>query len=65
MRNIKTKKKLRIMAMMVVLFLPIAATAQGGLFQRGDEPTGYRGDSAHRLGADYSPCFWQVLAMPQ
>ena len=49
MRNIKTKKKLRIMAMMVVLFLPIAATAQGGLFQRGDEPTGYRGDGAASL----------------
>ena len=49
MRNIKTKKKHRIMAMAMALSLPIAASAQGGLFQRGDEPTGYRGDGAASL----------------
>ena len=39
MRNIKTKKKLKMLAMMMVLSVPMAATAQGGLFQRGEEPT--------------------------
>lgn len=49
MRNIKTKKKLRIMAMAVALSLPIAATAQGGLFQRGDEPARIRSGNGATL----------------
>ena len=39
MRNIKTKKKLKMLAMAMALSIPMAATAQGGLFQRGEEPT--------------------------
>lgn len=35
MRNNKTSKMLRILAMTVALFVPMVATAQGGLFQRG------------------------------
>ena len=35
MRNIKTKKKLKMLAMAMALSIPMAATAQGGLFQRG------------------------------
>ena len=35
MRNIKTKKKLKMLAMVMTLSIPMAATAQGGLFQRG------------------------------
>ena len=35
MRNIKTKKKL--LALVMVLSMPIIASAQGGLFQRGEE----------------------------
>ena len=38
MRNIKTKKKLKMLAMVMALSIPIVATAQGGLFQRGEEP---------------------------
>jgi hypothetical protein len=38
MRNIKTKKKLKMLAMAMALSIPMAATAQGGLFQRGEEP---------------------------
>ena len=38
MRNIKIKKKLKVLAMVMALSIPIAATAQGGLFQRGEEP---------------------------
>ncbi len=37
MRNIKTKKKLKMLAMMMALSIPIVTTAQGGLFQRGEE----------------------------
>ena len=37
MRNNKTSKMLRILAMTVALFVPMVATAQGGLFQRGEE----------------------------
>lgn len=40
MRNIKTKKKLQMLAMVMTLSIPMAATAQGGLFQRGEEPAG-------------------------
>ena len=36
MRNIKTSKKLSIMAMVMALSIPIAASAQGGLFQHGE-----------------------------
>lgn len=39
MRNIKTKKKLIMLAMAMALSIPMAAIAQGGLFQRGEEPT--------------------------
>ena len=39
MRNIKTKKKLKMLAIVMALSVPMAATAQGGLFQRGEEPT--------------------------
>ena len=39
MRNIKTKKMLRVLALVVVLSVPIVASAQGGLFQRGEEPS--------------------------
>ena len=35
MRNIKTKKKL--LALVMVLSMPIIVSAQGGLFQRGEE----------------------------
>lgn len=42
MRNIKTKKKLKMLAMVMALSIPMAATAQGGLFQRGEEPAGLR-----------------------
>ena len=38
MRNIKTKKKLKMLAIIMALSIPMAATAQGGLFQRGEEP---------------------------
>ena len=37
MRNNKTSKMLRILAMTVALFVPMVVTAQGGLFQRGEE----------------------------
>lgn len=36
MRNIKTKKWL--IALVIALSMPIGASAQGGLFQRGEEP---------------------------
>jgi len=49
MRNIKTRKKLRIIAMTVTLSMPIVATAQGGLFQRGDAPAGPRNSVATSL----------------
>ena len=49
MRNIKTKKKLKMLAMMMALSIPIVATAQGGLFQRGEEPTGHRSGGAATL----------------
>ena len=39
MRNIKTNKKRKVLAMVMALSVPMAATAQGGLFQRGEEPT--------------------------
>ena len=41
MRNFKTKKR-KIWAMVMALSIPIAATAQGGLFQRGEEPESVR-----------------------
>ena len=47
MRNIKTKKKLKVLAMVMALSIPMAATAQGGLFQRGEEPL--RNDGAATL----------------
>jgi hypothetical protein len=37
MRNIKTKKKQKVLATVVALSIPFAALAQGGLFQRGEE----------------------------
>ena len=37
MRNNKTSKMLRILAITVALSMPMVATAQGGLFQRGEE----------------------------
>lgn len=49
MRNIKTKKKLKMLAMMMALSIPIVATAQGGLFQRGEEPAGLRNGGAASL----------------
>ena len=49
MRNIKTKKKLKMLAMVMALSIPIVATAQGGLFQRGEEPIGLRNDGAAAL----------------
>jgi len=49
MRNIKTKKKLKMLAMVMALSIPMAATAQGGLFQRGDEPAGPRNSGAAAL----------------
>ena len=49
MRNNKTKKKLKMVAMVMALSIPIVATAQGGLFQRGDEPAGPRNSGAAYL----------------
>ena len=49
MRNTKTKKKLKMLAMVMALSIPMAATAQGGLFQRGDEPAGPRNSFATSL----------------
>ena len=49
MRNNKTKKKLKMLAMVMALSIPIVATAQGGLFQRGDEPAGSRNSGAASL----------------
>ena len=49
MLNNKTKKKLKMMAMVMALSIPMAATAQGGLFQRGDEPAGPRNSGAAAL----------------
>ena len=49
MRNIKTRKKLRFIAMAVALSMPIVAIAQGGLFQRGEEPAGPRNSVATSL----------------
>ena len=49
MRNIKTKKKLKMLAMLMALAVPMAASAQGGLFQRGEEPTGLRNGGAATL----------------
>ncbi len=49
MRNIKTKKKLKMLAMVMALSIQMAATAQGGLFQRGDEPAGPRNSGAAAL----------------
>lgn len=49
MRNNKTKKKLKMLAMVMALSIPIVATAQGGLFQRGDEPAGPRNSGAAAL----------------
>ena len=37
MRNNKTSKMFRILAITVALSMPMVATAQGGLFQRGEE----------------------------
>ncbi len=37
MRNIKIRKRVIVLAMSVVLSVPIVASAQGGLFQRGEE----------------------------
>ncbi|GEM_PF-3298363 len=37
MRNIKIRKRLIVLAMSVALSVPIVASAQGGLFQRGEE----------------------------
>ena len=37
MQNNKTSKMLRILAITVALSMPMVATAQGGLFQRGEE----------------------------
>ena len=37
MRNNKTSKMLRVLAITVALSMPMVATAQGGLFQRGEE----------------------------
>ena len=47
MQNNNTKKKLKTLAMVMALSIPIAATAQGGLFQRGEEPL--RSDEAAAL----------------
>ncbi len=49
MRNIKTKKKLKMLAMVMTLSIPMAATAQGGLFQRGEEPAGPQNSVATSL----------------
>ena len=49
MRNIKTKKKLQMLAMVMTLSIPMAATAQGGLFQRGEEPAGSQNSVATSL----------------
>lgn len=49
MRNNKTKKKLKMLAMVMALSIPMAATAQGGLFQRGEEPVGPRNSGAAAL----------------
>ena len=49
MRNNKTKKKLKMLAMVMTLSIPVASTAQGGLFQRGDEPAGPRNSFATSL----------------
>jgi hypothetical protein len=49
MRNIKTKKKRKVWAMVIALSIPMATTAQGGLFQRGDEPAGLRSSNAGAL----------------
>lgn len=39
MRNIKTMKILKVLALVVTLSGPIMVSAQGGLFQKGEEPT--------------------------
>ena len=49
MRNIKTKKKLQMLAMVMTLSIPMAATAQGGLFQLGEEPAGPQNSVATSL----------------
>ncbi len=49
MRNIKTKKKLQMLAMVMTLSIPMAATAQGSLFQRGEEPAGPQNSVATSL----------------
>jgi hypothetical protein len=47
MRNIKTKRKF--IALLLALSLPLGALAQGGLFQRGEEPGLHRSDGAALL----------------
>jgi hypothetical protein len=47
MRNIKTKRKS--IALLLALSLSLGALAQGGLFQRGDEPGLHRSDGAALL----------------
>lgn len=49
MRNIKTKNKLQMLAMVMTLSIPMAAMAQGGLFQRGNEPAGPQNSVATSL----------------
>jgi len=49
MRNNKTKKKLKMLTMVMALSIPIVATAQGGLFQRGEEPAGPQNSVATSL----------------
>ena len=49
MRNNKTKKKLKMLAMVTVLAVPMVATAQGGLFLRGEEPAEPRNSGAAAL----------------
>ena len=42
MRNYKTKNKWKVTALLLALLLPLGVFAQGGLFQRGEEPEGVR-----------------------
>ena len=45
MRNIKTKKNWKAVALLLALLLPMGVFAQGGLFQRGDAYESYYGQT--------------------
>ena len=49
MRIIKAKKKLKFSTLVLALSLPIVVSAQGGLFQRGNEPEHFRSSGTASL----------------